>query len=344
MEYFKYVGVGQRESRYFASWRGGSSIVVLIGHGFDIFQQHPHPIWGVLATSSVLIFFALSGFFIHKALAKSISIGNLQNFLIGRINRIFPPFIFSVILIIILWMLAPLAFAGGDRSFMTITGRSGFSLDGLVPSILFLNGFAGPTLSANGPLWSLSYEVWYYLIAFLIGIATVHRYRWLAVLAVILTLALTFANPRFAIFGTIWLAGFGLSALHGAGRIPKVPEFPFLVAAILLVALAAIEVARGAQLIANLVVGGWFIVHMMRVLRGGRCWTNDALEWSSHFAYALYVLHFPLLLFAYGASGERSWLMGPALLLIFGAIALFGTRLESMKLIRQRSGNRSAHP
>lgn len=308
-------------------------MLVFLGHGFDIFHPRPHPIWGVLATCSVLIFFGLSGFFIHKALAKSMARDRLLSFAVGRINRILPPFAVSMLLVVVLWALAPFLFASHSRSFLTATARSEFSLDGLISSVLLLNGFVGPTLSANGPLWSLSYEVWYYVAAWLVGIAIVRQWKWPVAASVALVLALTVANPKFAIFGVIWLLGFGLSALHGLDRIPKFPEWPLLALATISVVLAALTLFKGAQLIANFVVGLWFVAHMARVLRGGAIRQFGPLERSSHFAYALYVMHFPLLLFAYGAIGERSWLMVPVMLAILVVMALFGRRIEEMQPI-----------
>lgn len=341
--HFQFLPIEQRQSRYLASWRGGSAILVLIGHAFDIFHPDPHPIWGVLSTSAVLVFFGLSGFFIHKALSKSMAGGGTWSFAIGRINRIIPPFALSLIVVVLLWALAPSAFLSGDRTFVTPTARTEFSLTGIVPSMLFLNGFTGPTLSANGPLWSLSYEIWYYVAAYLVGVTISRRWRWPIALAAVMLVVLTVINPRFAIFGFIWALGFGLSALHGRSKIPDVREAPLLIAAIASIALAAFEAFRGAALIANVVVGLWFVTHMARTLRGQKPWRLDYLEWTSHFAYALYVLHFPVLLFAYGALGEQSWVGGPAALTIFISLALFGRRLEETKLIR-RSVGKASHP
>lgn len=333
---FRFVTVNNDQSDYLASWRGGSAIVVLVGHACDIFLADPHPIWGVLATGAVLVFFGLSGFFIHKALAKSMASGGVWSFVAGRVNRIVPPFALSLIVVVFLWAIAPAAFLSGDRSFVTPTARSGFSLDGLMISAAFLNGFVGPTLSANGPLWSLSFEVWYYIAALAVGVAILRRSWWPILVVGPMIVALTVLNLRFAILGLIWLLGFALSAMHAVGRVPRVRELPAALVAGAAVALAAFHDFPGAQLLSNLAVGLWFVIHMSRVLYGNVPWISRRLVQSSHFAYALYVMHFPLLLFIYGVTGERSWVAVPAALAVLVLMALMGRRIEETRLLRRR--------
>ncbi len=334
--YFQFVSVDDPRSRYLAAWRGGSAILVLIGHAFQVFHRDAAPVWGVLATCSVLIFFGLSGFFIHKALAKSMERGGVAQFVAGRVNRIVPPFAVAMLLVVLLWWLAPLVFATGSRAYAFPTARPEFSLDGLWPSLVLLNGFAGPTVSANGPLWSLSFEIWYYVAALLLGVAVLRGRVWPIAVMLVLLLGLTALNRSFAMFGSIWALGFALSALHGMGRIPKILESPFLILAAAMVVAASVEAFRGALPVAQMSVGLWFVVHMARLLRGATPLPTGPLEWTSHFSYALYVTHFPLMLFAYGATGERSWLMVPTAIVIFAAVASFGRRLETTRLVGHR--------
>lgn len=66
--------ISTAQSKYFDMWRGGASLVVAVSHTFQIFgTSYPSfyaKLFSALAGASVMAFFALSGFFIHKSLAR----------------------------------------------------------------------------------------------------------------------------------------------------------------------------------------------------------------------------------------------------------------------------------
>lgn len=182
--------------RHLDAWRGALALTVATAHLAQVYDPHATPALGTLAQVSVLGFFAISGLLI----AQSLKAHDWRTFALRRIDRLLPPFLCSLLLCGVLWALAPLVFPSGTRAIAS-TARAGFSMDGLLPTILFLNGFVGPTLDSNGPLWSLSYEVWYYVIAALMA----YRQRF-AGIAVLLTLA--GLQPWFAFKGLVFAAGF----------------------------------------------------------------------------------------------------------------------------------------
>jgi peptidoglycan/LPS O-acetylase OafA/YrhL len=253
--------------RYLDASRGGLALVVAVGHLAQIYDPAAHPAYGWLAYAAVLGFFAISGFVI----AKSLKAHDWRQFAIRRADRLLPPFLFSVALCAVLWALAPLVFTTSSHA-LNGTARAAFSMDGLLPTLLFLNGFAGPTLDSNGPLWSLSYEVWYYAIAAL----AVYRQR---AIAVLLLVVLTILQPWFAIKGLAFVAGF---------------------------------------------VAGWRGAERPSRQAGG------LLAISGSFSYTLYLTHFPILLFCYGAGVPM--LMAAAI--AFGFAALVGPRLERVRVSR----------
>jgi peptidoglycan/LPS O-acetylase OafA/YrhL len=196
------------QSAYFDAWRGSAAIAVLIGHGFQIFDPNPWPIWGAFSAAAVMVFFVLSGYFIHKSLASNLAKGTPVAFVAARVNRLLPPLVFSLGLTVALWVIAPAVFASGSRAYLEPTARAEFSLTGLLPTAVMINGFAGPTLAANGPLWSLTFEVWYYALAFIFALGR------RGVAAAIFAL-LAVGNAKFAILSIAWLLGH-----HGAGHSP----------------------------------------------------------------------------------------------------------------------------
>jgi peptidoglycan/LPS O-acetylase OafA/YrhL len=299
-------------SRYLDAWRGVSAIAVLVAHAPQIFIPDASPAWGTLATGAVMVFFVISGFFIRKSLERG------GDFLAARVNRIAPPFAFAIVLTIALWFLAPLVFLTGDRSFVQPTAQTGYSLEHLGPTMLLVNGFMGGTVPANLPLWSLSYELFYY------GLAWLQRPR----LALILLIAASALNPAIGLLGAIWFAGFWIAKLHSEERLPDWPQWPFLLPLIVTLPLMLMgRIYIAWQVSAGLAFAG----HLLWVLKrvppdAGRI--SRTADWS----YTLYLIHFPLLLFAYGAGLP----MLPSALAILLAAGLIGPRIEAIRLIGRR--------
>jgi peptidoglycan/LPS O-acetylase OafA/YrhL len=103
-----------------------------------------------LGQEAVLLFFVLSGFLVGGQIirrAKS-STFSLRDYGIDRCSRILLPLIPACLL-------------------TALIGRSvlghGIDLPVLVANMVGLNGVLAPTLDANLPLWSLSYEIWFYI-------------------------------------------------------------------------------------------------------------------------------------------------------------------------------------
>ncbi len=321
------------QSTYFDMWRGVSALVVLIGHMGQVFFPDYDQVLAGLAGAAVMAFFGLSGFFIHKSIARCHSNGvfDYRSFFLARVNRILPPFVFCLALTVLLWLVAPLVFTTGTRVFETPGTRDGFLLDGLLSTALFLNGFVGPTLSANGALWSLTYEIWYYALAALVALAlTGRRIGWIAAPIFIV---LTVVQPWFAIWGLGWLGGFVLSMLHANDRlrwIPKFPSWPIPVALLALLAFAPPQLAGKATLLFEFGFGAWFVHHMAMVLQRGDPPVSKLVARSADFSYSLYVVHFPILLFAYGID-ERPWVSIPAAVAALLVAILIGGPIERWK-------------
>ena len=79
---------------------------------------------------------------------------------------------------------------------------------------LFLQTIAGPTFGSNGPLWSLAYEWWYYILFPSMVVLVFRRSLMGVVVGALLTLLLLFVLPADAIwlFG-IWLLGVAAGGL-----------------------------------------------------------------------------------------------------------------------------------
>lgn len=259
------------QSGFFDTVRGGGCLYVALAHTLTVFGlPYPQPL-AVVGYAVVGSFFVLGGFLIHRAFLRH----DVRSFARSRTLRLLPPFGFAIALTVVLAAVAPLVFASGSSAYLSPTAREAFSLDYLASTIIFVNGLAGGTLSANGPLWNVAVDVWLYFIA---GLCLAGgRWRWLswAFLAVIVARA-----PAYVPYMLAWAAGWGWSVLHLRGRLP-VPS-----------------------------------------------WRFAPLERAAPWSYALYITHFPLLLFCYGAWGERPWTAPLAFAATVGLAAVFGPAIE----------------
>lgn len=108
-----------------------------------------------LGEESVLVFFVISGFLVGgRSLDKMID-GRfrLAEYAIDRLVRIMLPLVPALLL------------TGMVQFWIT---RS-FDLPGLVGSLLSLQGIWFSSYGGNAPLWSLAYEVWFYIAIYAIG-------------------------------------------------------------------------------------------------------------------------------------------------------------------------------
>lgn len=145
-----------------------------------------------IANEAVIVFFVLSGFLVGGRVLERISNGTFQptNYAIDRFVRIMLPLVPALILTAIIRIVID-----GDFSKVEFMGNL-FSLQGI-----FVSPFGG-----NGPLWSLSYEVWFYVLAFFIGIITINKsFSYLSTLLLIMIgMVFTVLSP---VYLFSWLIG-----------------------------------------------------------------------------------------------------------------------------------------
>lgn len=99
---------------------------------------------------AVIIFFVLSGYLVGGKLIERVRAGsfNAARYAIDRATRIYVPYVPALTLSGIVWW---------------ATGH-GLSLKDLALNIAQLQQVAGPSFAGNDALWSLAYEVWFYVI------------------------------------------------------------------------------------------------------------------------------------------------------------------------------------
>jgi peptidoglycan/LPS O-acetylase OafA/YrhL len=117
---------------------------------------------------AVLLFFVLSGFVIHNGFVRKFQKKgdqkiNFGHFYLKRVRRIYPPFLFALVLT------AVLDFVGRSLGYTiysanTTIGNSSHSLSTFIGNVFFLFHQYVPVFGTNGPTWSLKLEYWFYLL------------------------------------------------------------------------------------------------------------------------------------------------------------------------------------
>ena len=323
-------------------------MVVATAHMIQLFpnsfSHSTYKLAALIAGGAVMAFFAISGFFIHKSVAsnsKYLHI-NINHYFIKRINRIIPPFIFSIILTIMLWATAPYVFESNNTNFITSNGRDNFSLEGLIPTIFFLNNFIGPTLNANGALWSLTFEIWYYILAPLIFLWITKGIRKFLLLFLGISITLTTLSPSFALYGIVWTAGFCISIAHSNNiQLDKSGKLFFTTLLISLIFLIINFFSNEQQklliLLFELSAGVAINLYFHRFLKKQHtAGINVLLTKPANFSYSLYITHFPIMLFAYGINTDQPY---AALIIAIIIAYISGRYIEKLQIIKSKKFN-----
>jgi len=339
--------------------RGGAALVVFLHHFRNIFfvdfneVAHKNALvkfWYFftgLGHDAVVVFFVLSGYFISLSVLKGYDGGNfsLVKYTIQRLTRLY------TVLLPALAIGAALDFAGcaysGAHSIYRGTLEHFFMAPSpvadwlgiwtLMGNLFFLQTILVHTYGSNGPLWSLSYEFWYYALFPMLVILAVGKPLSRIFSALTMALVLWFVGTNIAYYFIIWLMGTLVALAVQKGRAPPGTRFfmplSFLgVVACLVLSRAnlAPEIASDTLLALCVACVVWSIVGRTEVLskppsKGFVAYAKLATGLSA-ISYSLYLIHFPVLVALNGLivnNGHR-W---PCDLLHngYGILALGGT-------------------
>jgi len=205
--------------------RGLAALVVVWHH--VIYHQHhldpsftPSGIWSYNPPGhvAVVVFFVLSGYVIGRNHPERLRLNGIGTYLRKRFTRVYPMYVLAVL-------------AGVVASGFTISGRS------VVFHLLFWQSWGEPVMFENNPLWSLQYEVLYYLAFIPLSVLGVRPWLVTTLVAVGGALALflkptqfTVSAVQYSIGFMFWLVGWALAALPSKDA----PAWPRVLSAMLL--------------------------------------------------------------------------------------------------------------
>ncbi|WP_291724676.1 acyltransferase family protein [Bernardetia sp.] len=212
---------------WFDFFRGVAALMVLISHlraliftDFEptssIFKKLFYFITG-FGHQAVIIFFVLSGFFIIRSIERSVKADrwSYKEYGINRMTRLWIVLIPSLFMSLLLdniglfYFQHAYTYSGQISSLpnMNPTGQLGISV--FLGNLFFTQKILTTTYGTNGPLWSLAYEFWYYVL-FPLAYFTLIKYYNLKVKivsAILFLLVLFFIGKAIAVYFIVWLFG-----------------------------------------------------------------------------------------------------------------------------------------
>lgn len=146
-----------------------------------------------LGHEAVIVFFVLSGFLVGGPLVERCWNQQfaVRQFWVDRVTRIY----------------IPLVPAWGTACIAAIITQSNTSFVEWVGNFFALQGVCCRPFAGNSPLWSLSYEIWFYVLAGTAGGAACGPSRWRGANIALLTLSLAVFMILDARYLLIWISG-----------------------------------------------------------------------------------------------------------------------------------------
>jgi peptidoglycan/LPS O-acetylase OafA/YrhL len=174
------------------------------------------------STDAVIVFFVLSGFLVGGKATEMLRAPKLeglwQRYLVERASRLFvvlwPVLLLAGICLgAVLWIVPHAPFVTSDNWSYSLYRPLNHDLSPLrwVGAFFLLNNFGFDTIQIDGPLWSLSYEWYYYLAALAIVLLTRRHFTIGTCLLLVFVAALTVLSRKFSPsllpLGSTWLFG-----------------------------------------------------------------------------------------------------------------------------------------
>jgi peptidoglycan/LPS O-acetylase OafA/YrhL len=326
------VQIDPKTSEIMDTLRGVSALVVACVHAYQVFLipyfglgSPSHVITGLLATHAVTTFFVASGFMICISVFRHRdSDGSFQSraFAEARILRIYPPLIAALLLTIsVYFVITGLGLHGAESYRLggevdVVRERVTFEWDSLPSTFFLLYGTfpnAPAPIGMDGPLWTLGFEWWFYVLAFVFA----RLWNGLTLSTIVpfaagVWIVLTNHDVFFIWFLVIWLGGFVLGGAYLSGVLFRISRRGLVLLALAVIA-TAVLVGR-KYLITDLLdpfgsphgkriwacVGLLIAVGIASAIRAQRDWRIPSwITGLSAFSYTLYVIHYPLVLLAY---------------------------------------------
>ncbi len=317
--------VARRENISLNALRAAAAILVVVSHTRNLFFRdysavaHSHMnqalyAIGSLGHAAVMIFFALSGFWVGGSVLRGVARGNFdwRRYAVNRITRLWLVLIPALLLTLLLDEVGMHAFghssiyrgAPGYKS-LPLDLRSHLTVTVAVANLAFLQTIHSTTFGNNGPLWSLAYEFWFYLLCPCLVIACWPRANAVTRRAALLIAAVAigvFIGGVVSEYFLLWVLGAVVAwtsptVVAWLNAHTRAELLLRLCALVLVAALMVIDKARQSYTTDLLLGGG--AAGLVAVLAADRPWgllerPISRFSLYAHSSYSLYAIHFPI--------------------------------------------------
>jgi peptidoglycan/LPS O-acetylase OafA/YrhL len=343
-------------SSYLDFIRWGAAVIVVISHikglFFADYSQLEQPnillkIFYAIASAghqAVMVFFVLSGLFIAANVMKSIDKKNWEwkSYIIKRLTRLYIVLI-PALLLGYIWdisgirMYADTGVYTGLIEDQFVLGYSTVdhsTMGAFLGNLFYLQGILVGHYGSNGPLWSLSYEFWYYIL-FPCVILSITSKPWLKkIIYLALSIVLCFfIGKQIALYFLVWILGFVIHLLPTISfRLARLGAFLSL-----FLSISSIIFYRwipfNSSFLKDFIIACTFALFVYFIKNATSTDKTVAplfVQWSKFlagFSYTLYLVHFPFLVFIHAmlyARNPEKW-QPHASTLSFGLALLFVT-------------------
>jgi peptidoglycan/LPS O-acetylase OafA/YrhL len=327
---------------YFDWFRGLAALMVLLNHCQQflfVTQKHEdlsslHP-WlasfyflSTLGRESVIVFFVLSGFFISSSILRSREKEqwSWSDYLLRRMSRLYVVLIPALLLTVFWDRLGVELFShtgiyqGLNKHVYPYLGfpqkELGFQF--LLGNIFFLQGIPLPPFSlvelpifpafgSNEPLWSLSYEFWYYLL-FPMGIyvfSSKSSYRKRLIYAALGLVTLLLVGHSIIYYFFVWLLGAAVSVARPLAFINTEKRLNSFILLTFMLFISCVllfhRLPPYASVLRDFPLGVTFAGFIYALLHKKEnqknLWRAQAAKNLAGFSYTLYLVHYPPLIF-----------------------------------------------
>ncbi len=164
--------------------RGGAALLVVVGHTRSLFfvdyaaaerglgTRILYAVTG-MGHEAVMVFFVLSGFLVGGSVSSRVARGawKWRTYVVRRVVRLLVVLIPALVLTawwdkLGLFLFSATVYMGtpADRFIIPRSVAHSLGAGTFLGNLAFLQGIAVAVYGSNGPLWSLSYEWWYYIL------------------------------------------------------------------------------------------------------------------------------------------------------------------------------------
>jgi peptidoglycan/LPS O-acetylase OafA/YrhL len=258
---------------------------------------------------AVVVFFCLSGYLVGGEVVREFLAGKFQwrKYIVKRVARIYPVYLLALLLTLVLDSIGVRYFNQTGIYSGRIVGpilQTDFAAR-LTPGIglgnvAFLQGILVPPFGTNTPLWSLSYEAWFYLL-FPLGLVGVlgkmNMFRRASLIGALFVM-MWLVGREIMLYSLIWLLGL-IPVILSRGLMPRRVWWPAVCSLLVLVA-ARFNLVRVVPVFLDDAALGCFVVLFIGALGNHEIGVPGPVKFHkslSNFSYSLYLVHLPLALF-----------------------------------------------